>query len=247
MIAFRFFSALLAALVFPFAISLAQAMDVRGEPVAVVELFTSQGCAACPPADALLARLGARGDVVTLAYHVDYWDYVGWEDTFASPDHTELQRAYALSWGKNRVYTPQMVINGAHGLPGSHEDDVHTALSQSSLPVAVDIAMTGDGVVTASADSYAQVASDAVVWLVTYKASATVEIGRGENSGRALSYSHIVTGRQAIGMWSRTEGMNIHIPLTETLGTENDGAAVLIQQKNGDLPGPVVGAAAFAL
>ncbi|MCD7058372.1 DUF1223 domain-containing protein [Pelagibacterium xiamenense] len=246
MIAPRPILTLVAALWTAFAAPMAAGMELRSAPVAVVELFTSQGCSSCPPADALLARLGEREDVVVLAYHVDYWDYIGWEDTFASPAHTELQRAYALSWGKNRVYTPQMVVNGAHGLPGSHEDEVLNLVGQSQLPVAIDLEMTGEGVVTASAGPNAA-GGEAIVWLVTYKSGATVDVERGENSGRALSYSHIVTGRQPIGMWSRETGMEINIPCAEALGTENDGAAILIQEKNGDLPGAVIGAAAFEI
>ncbi|WP_404406729.1 DUF1223 domain-containing protein [Pelagibacterium halotolerans] len=221
-------------------------MKLRSSPIAVVELFTSQGCSSCPPADALLARLGAREDLIVLAYHVDYWNYVGWEDTFASPANTELQRAYAQSWGKSRVYTPQMVINGAHGLPGTHEAEVRALLGQSSLPITIDLVVSeNDGeVITASAEPHAT-GKNAIIWLVTYRAAATVDIERGENGGRALSYSYIVTGRQPIGMWSGETGMEITIPCDEVLGTENDGAVILIQEKNGELPGAVLGAAAF--
>jgi hypothetical protein len=79
----------------------------------LVELFTSQGCSSCPPADALLHKLARRDDVVALALHVDYWDYIGWKDTFAKAAHSARQRAYAREAGRRMVYTPQMIINGA--------------------------------------------------------------------------------------------------------------------------------------
>lgn len=221
-----------------------QALDLRVEPRAVVELFTSQGCARCPEADGLLGELGERDDIVALAYHIDYWDYAGWEDTFALPANTQLQKAYALSWGKNRVYTPQMVINGRNGMPGSHRDEVTEAVARAALPVGIALAAQDEEAVTFSAPGRAG-HGPAVIWLVTYMHGAQVVVERGENSGRALDYSHIVTARLPIGMWDPTEGASFAIPLAEMLGQRNDGAAILIQEKNGQLPGPIIGAAAI--
>src|SRR5215217_5363459 len=103
----------------------AGADSTRSRPKAVVELFTSQGCASCPSADALLTSLAEDDDVVALAYHVDYWDYVGWKDTFGNADFSDRQRDYAESWGSSRIYTPQMVVNGAKGVVGSRRSEVH--------------------------------------------------------------------------------------------------------------------------
>ena len=116
--------------------SLAQpaSAETRLRPKAVVELFTSQGCSSCPPADALLTSLADQEDVVALAYHVDYWDYVGWKDTFGEADFSDRQRAYAQSWGSSRIYTPQMVINGVKGVVGSRRGEVHGELDRASLP-----------------------------------------------------------------------------------------------------------------
>ncbi len=111
----------------------AHAGDVRPQPKAVVELFTSQGCSSCPPADALLTSLAERGDVVALAYHVNYWDYIGWEDTFGHQAYSDRQRAYAKSWGSSRIYTPQMVINGAKGMVGSKRNEVTQAVDAGGL------------------------------------------------------------------------------------------------------------------
>ena len=114
------------------------------QPKAVVELFTSQGCASCPPADALLTALSERDDVVALAYHVDYWDYVGWKDTFGQEAYSDRQRAYAKSWGSSRIYTPQMVVNGARAVVGSRRAEVQHALGSASLPLAKDLTLCGD-------------------------------------------------------------------------------------------------------
>jgi hypothetical protein len=220
----------------------ATAVELRTAPQAVVELFTSQGCASCPPADLLLNRLGHQGNVVALAYHVDYWDYAGWEDTFASPAHGELQKAYAQSWGKSRIYTPQAVINGSHGVVGSHARDVHEAIAAGRLPLTLGLRLVEDEVVHVTAPPQSGM-GEAVVWLVTFRASAEIDIERGENTGQHLVYSHIVTGRQPVGMWSPSEGTDIRIPLSEALGGQSDGAAILVQERRQDLPGPIIGAA----
>src|SRR3954470_13311811 len=117
----------------------AAAAEVRDHPKAVVELFTSQGCASCPQADARMNELGKQPDVIALAYHVDYWDYIGWKDTFGMAANSERQKSYAQSWGTSRIYTPELVVNGAKGVIASHEDDVKKALGAAALTVPVGI------------------------------------------------------------------------------------------------------------
>ncbi|WP_164730474.1 DUF1223 domain-containing protein [Pelagibacterium montanilacus] len=216
--------------------------EETAQPRAVVELFTSQGCSSCPPADALLAQLGARDDIIALAYHVDYWDYVGWEDTFALPAHGELQKSYASLWGKNRVYTPQFVVNGAVGVPGSQIAGIGDVLAQQSLPVGVVLARGDQQDLAVEIPGNGQF-SDAVIWLVSFRERGDVTIERGENSGKSLSYTHIVTGRQAVGMWSAREGASLRLPMPEITSPSSDGLAILVQEKVGELPGPIVGAA----
>lgn len=223
----------------------AGAVEIRGNVETVVELFTSQGCSRCPDADELLSELGARENVVALGYHIDYWDYIGWQDTFALPANTELQKAYAESWGKMRIYTPQMVINGESAVVGSDAAEAERAIEEAVSPLAITLRANGEESVTLQAPADAEL-PPAVVWIVTYRDSAQVAIERGENSGRALAYTHIVTGRQAIGMWDPDEGAEIVIPLEEILGTHSDGAAVIVQEKNGQLPGRILGASAFS-
>lgn len=227
-----------------FAIAPAGAIEIRDKADAVVELFTSQGCSRCPDADLLLTELGARDDVIALGYHIDYWDYIGWQDTFALPANTELQKAYAQSWGKMRIYTPQMVINGQTAVVGSDAVEAERAIEQAVALLPVSLRANGDDAVTLEVPADASL-SPAVVWIVTYRDQAEVEIERGENSGRALAYTHIVTGRQAIGMWDPHDGAQIVIPLEEILGTHSDGAAVIVQEKDGQLPGRILGASAF--
>lgn len=214
-------------------------------PKAVVELFTSQGCASCPPADALLTSLAERGDVVALAYHVDYWDYIGWEDTFGTRTFSDRQRNYAKSWGSSRIYTPQMVVNGAEGVVGSKRDAVHDALASAQLPLAVGLERHGDMLaVTIPADDSLQ---DASIWLVRYLVRADVGIDAGENAGKNMVYTQVVTDRQILGAWEAKNGTEIKLPLAGLSGAEkgNIGLAILVQDERNGLPGPILGAASF--
>lgn len=217
--------------------------DSVSRPRAVVELFTSQGCASCPPADALLTSLSEQDDVVALAYHVDYWDYAGWEDTFGAEAYSDHQRAYARSWGSSRIYTPQMVVNGAHGVVGSKRNEVHGALDGASLPLAVSIVQDGDMLKIAIPPNTSL--DDAVVWVVRYLSRADVRIETGENAGKSMVYTQVVTDRQALGMWEAASGANLKLPLPEMTAAASGGVAVLVQQENGGLPGPILGAATF--
>jgi hypothetical protein len=216
---------------------------MRERPRAVVELFTSQGCASCPPADALLTMLAETEDVVALAYHVDYWDYVGWEDTFGDPLYSDRQRAYAKSWGSSRIYTPQMVVNGANGVVGSRRSEVHGALARASLKLPVEIVREGDLLRIAIPPDAGL--DDAVVWMVTYLDRADVKIDSGDNAGKAMVYTQVVTGRQALGMWESSSGADLKLPLPEVLSQGSTGIAVIVQQERNGLPGPILGAASF--
>src|SRR5690606_31035560 len=110
-------------------------------------LFTSQGCSSCPQADAMLEEMGERDDVITLAYHVDYWDYIGWEDTFGDKENSQRQRDYAAAWGSSRIFTPQLVVNGECGVVGNKRDKVDAALATTSMPtLEVDLAESGNGI-----------------------------------------------------------------------------------------------------
>lgn len=219
------------------------AESVHARPKAVVELFTSQGCSSCPSADALLTGLAQKGDVIALAYHVDYWDYVGWKDTFAHSEFSDRQRAYAESWGSSRIYTPQMVVNGQQGVVGSRRNEVHRALDGASLPLQVDVSRHNNMLkVVIPPDSNL---ADAVVWLVTYLDRSEIAIDKGENAGKTMVYTQVVTGRQALGMWESASGASLKLPIPEVLSDTSTGIAVIVQQEQDGLPGPILGAAAF--
>jgi hypothetical protein len=239
----RFLSPAFAAALCLLAASPATAQTVRLDPKAVVELFTSQGCASCPPADALLTQLSGRDDIVALAYHVDYWDYIGWTDTFGASDNSERQRAYAARWGSSRIYTPQMVINGEKDVVASRQGEVWKALKHSDLELPVTLSADEEVITISIAGRPGQ--ETAMIWLVTYLDAAEVVIERGENGGKTMLYSHIVTNRQPLGVWDPETGTEIHMPLAEVLSGENDGIAVIVQEEEEGLPGAIIGAALY--
>ncbi|WMT86459.1 DUF1223 domain-containing protein [Pelagibacterium sp. 26DY04] len=221
----------------------AYSLEIRDRPNAVVELFTSQGCPPCPAADQLLSRMSDENNVIALAYHVNYWDYTGWADTFAISANGELQKAYASASGTNRLYTPQMIVNGARSMAGSNAEEVLDALAEADLALSMDVEAESQDVVILRAGPRSGLGA-AVVWLVAFRNSAEVEVTGGDNMGQRLSYSHIVTSRQPVGMWDPSSGAEIRIPVPEALGPDNDGFALIIQEKNGALPGRILGAAA---
>jgi hypothetical protein len=222
----------------------AAAGDLRQGAKAVIELFTSQGCSSCPKADAMFDALAKRQDVVALAYHVDYWDYIGWADTFGAKANSDLQRDYADSWGSSRIFTPQLVVNGAGSVVGSREDEVKAALAKATLPLEVNLGASKDMLeVSVAARSGL---NDAVVWLITFIDRADVAIERGENEGKEVTYSQIVTGRQVVGMWEPGSGAHLKLPLAEVLTGKSNGAVILVQEERNGLPGPILGASSFS-
>jgi hypothetical protein len=219
--------------------------EVRAHPKAVVELFTSQGCSSCPSADAKLSELQKNPDLITLAYHVDYWDYIGWTDTFGGKPNTEWQKAYAQSWGSSMIYTPELVVNGAKGVVGSRENEVSGALATATLVVPVTLSVD-DKMLDITVSPQAG-GSDAMVWLVTFKDHASVAIDRGENAGHTIDYSQIVTGRQMLGMWDPDAGTHLRLPISAILTGGANGAVIVVQTDKGGLPGPILGAASVQL
>lgn len=224
-------------------VTASQAETVRNDAKVVVELFTSQGCASCPPADALLTGLAEHENVVALAYHVDYWDYIGWRDTFGHEAFSDRQRAYAKSWGSSRIYTPQMVVNGEKAVVGSRRAEVRAAVAEAALPLDIQVRRDGDMLkvhIPPKADL-----PDAVVWLVTYLDRSDIAIDKGDNAGKSMVYTQVVTGRQILGMWEARSGAELKLPLNEMLGTGSNGLAILVQQESNGLPGPILAAAAY--
>ncbi|PJI92193.1 hypothetical protein BC777_1038 [Yoonia maricola] len=224
---------LLAILSFAGVLNATQAMAEDG-PV-VIELYTSQGCSSCPPADAMLHDLAKRDDVIALALHVDYWDYIGWKDSFANPQFTERQHAYANAANAPTVYTPQMVIGGVDHVIGSRPMQVMDALQARSREGNVfDVSLTrrGESVLVTAVPGDG---GDYVVQLVRYTPEETVSIRRGENAGRELSYANIVTSWDVIGRWDG------RAPLALEADAPGDSPVVVILQHATN--GPIVGAA----
>lgn len=192
----------------------------------VVELFTSQGCSSCPPADAILADLAEREGVIALALHVDYWDHLGWRDSFASPMHAKRQRAYAKAFGERTVFTPQIIVNGRHGVIGSRRDEVEAAVgaaASATMPVDLGIAAEAGGLTVTLAATRTPMPAARVLFVV-YAHPQTVAITRGENSGQAVTYHNVVTGLMRLGEW-HGEARRWDLPIPQ----EARGVAILVQ------------------
>lgn len=212
----------------------------------LIELFTSQGCSSCPPADALLGDYVDRDDIIALSFAVDYWNYLGWEDTFGKREHTNRQYGYAATRGDNQVYTPQMVVAGRWHVVGSDRAALDDAiLAAEALPtVDLSIVNTGDGLAVEIGAAGGDAPTYGTLWLVMYEDAATVSIGRGENAGRTVTYNHIVLEMHGLAMW-RGEAMSIELPAMELSEVGADGCVVILQQTYGGAPGPVIAAAEY--
>ena len=215
---------------------LASPAQAEDTPV-VVELFTSQGCSSCPPADAFLHKLADREDVIALAMHVDYWDYIGWKDIFASAENTKRQRAYARAGGRKMIYTPQMIINGREHVVGNRPRDVVDLINKHKSgagDVDLDVARNGNTLrIDATAGNGLK--NTLVVQLIRYKPKSTVDIKRGENAGRRLSYANVVTEFSVLREWDTRK------PLSMTAKVEGDAPVVVLVQHKG--VGPIAAVA----
>lgn len=216
---------------------------LAGECLPVVELFTSQGCSSCPPADRLFESYAARKDLVALSLNVDYWDYIGWKDTLASPKYSLRQREYARARGDGQVYTPQMVVNGRAHAVGHDRRGIDAALEQSAAamraaPVTFTVASSG-AAIEVSGDAAATRSQPAIVWLVAISPEQRVKVERGENSGRVLTYHNVVREMSEIGTLS---GPSATFPVDKAKLARTEGLrhAALIQSGRG---GPLVAAA----
>lgn len=189
----------------------------------VVELFTSQGCSSCPPADVMLNDLASDPSIIALALHVDYWDYLGWRDEFASPAYTDRQNAYARAAGARTIYTPQFIVGGVDHVVGAKPMDVSShirAHAAADSGVSVSVVQSGNGLrISADAASRANM----VVQVVRYTPSQTVEVLRGENAGRSIVYANIVTAWDQIATWDGAAPLQ----LTATLSGSQPGVVIV--------------------
>ena len=219
----------------PLAALLLLAAPLRADPV-VVELFTSQGCSSCPPADAMLGELIAREDVIALSLHVDYWDWIGWEDTFADPAFSARQRDYAAVARSNVVYTPQFIVGGSDQVAGP------TGMELSEL-VARHAGATGDVLRVASTAAGREVmvmatgGAGGVLVLVNFLPEATVRVLHGENAGQDITYHNVVRSWSVLADWDGGEASVVVPP-----APPGQRQAVLAQAQTGGRPGPIRGA-----
>ncbi|MFT6453063.1 MAG: hypothetical protein ACJA06_002572 [Halocynthiibacter sp.] len=212
---------------------------LAGDGPVVVELYTSQGCSSCPPADAYLAeRLVGRKDVLALALHVDIWDYIGWKDKFGAPEYTARQRAYAARAGHRSIYTPQFIVGGRDHVVGHKPTELANLIAAHRAgPDMVEISATSTGgalAVSITALSAAKTPREMIVLVALYNPGADVAIKRGENAGRTIRYANIVTDLIELGAW---DGRGPFAARLEGMGSRR--AAVIVQ---GAGTGPVIGA-----
>ncbi|MEO0401375.1 MAG: DUF1223 domain-containing protein [Pseudomonadota bacterium] len=183
---------------------------VAAQSPVVVELFTSQGCSSCPPADKLLHELAGRDDVIALALHVDYWDYIGWKDEFADPNYANRQRGYAIEGNRRSIYTPQMIINGTTDIVGARPMELSKAIADHAakpVPVALDVSRAGD-TITISATA-ARSTGPLLVHMVRYQPERTAKITRGENAGHTISYANVTQEWKILQEWDGVTDLNL--------------------------------------
>ncbi len=225
-----------------FALAAATALSIlpvalRADNPVVVELFTSQGCSSCPPADRVLAHVAEYDNVIALALHVDYWDYLGWKDSFANPAFSARQRRYARNWNERSVYTPQIVVQGVEYMVGSRGDAVQRQIMQyEEHNVTVNVSITfSNGSATITIEPQGQNVAPCAIYLVGYSDGAEITIERGELRGRTLHYTNIVKSWETIANWDGRSSISLR---AENLSDLN---YVVIVQEAGQ--GPILAAA----
>lgn len=223
------------------------AEEAAKPPKGVVELFTSQGCASCPPADAMLENLIRQGDVIALSYHVDYWNYLGWKDTMGSKENTERQYAYARTLGRSNVYTPQAVINGRDHMSGSDLRGINAKLDAlhkegKGLTVDVKTVRRGDELEINIGPGKGK----ANVVIAYFDRNQVIQVEKGENAGRKITYWHMVNDLQTVGMWDG-KPLRLVLPANVMEAKRHEGCVVLLQSASakGD-PADIRGAAILA-
>ncbi|TBD06789.1 thioredoxin family protein [Rhizobium beringeri] len=214
-----------------------------GTPKGVVELFTAQGCSSCPPADAAFRKLVNQGDVIALAYHVDYWNYLGWADTLSSKENTERQYGYARTMGRSNVYTPQAIVNGRGHLAGADLNGINSKIDTFSsegngLTVPISAAMRGDELEIKIGAGQGK----ANVVMVYFDKEKTIDVEKGENSGQKISYLHSVTNVETVGMWDG-KATSLTLPASVLQRPQLEGCAILLQSATADGdPAAILGA-----
>jgi hypothetical protein len=224
----------------------------HADPRAVVELFTSQGCSSCPPADKIIGELAKDPSIIAMSMPIDYWDYLGWKDTLADSRFSARQKAYSRMRGDRDVYTPQAVINGSLHVIGSDRESIENAIHatrEEGGVMSIPVTMTQSGkqlTVSVAAASKAPVAQHGEVWICSISKAVPISIGRGENRGQEITYHNVVRNLVKLGDWSGNSG-SWTVPLETVAHDGVDAAVAIVQDGSRDKPGPMLGAAYTSL
>ena len=219
----------------------------HADPRAVIELFTSQGCSSCPPADKVIGDLAKDPNVIALSMPIDYWDYLGWKDTLADSRFSARQKAYSHMRGDRDVYTPQAVVNGSAHVIGSDRASIESAIKDTEksagvMSVPVTMTLTGKQINVSVAAAKSPTAARGEVWICSISKSVPISISRGENRGQEITYHNVVRNVLKVGDWNGSPG-SWTVPLENISRDGVDAAAVYVQDGNREKPGPMLGAA----
>ena len=223
----------------------------HADPRAVVELFTSQGCSSCPPADKIIGELARDPNVIALSMPIEYWDYLGWKDTLADSRFSARQKAYSHMRGDRDVYTPQVIVNGSANVIGSDRAGIESAIHDTQkasgvMSVPVTMTLSGKQINVSVAASKAATPAHGEIWICSVSKAVPISIGRGENRGREVTYYNVVRNLLKVGDWNGSSG-SWTVPLENISRDGVDAAVVFIQDGNREKPGPMLGAAYTAL
>ena len=212
----------------------------------MVELFTSQGCSSCPPADKILGELSNDPSIIAMSWPIDYWDYLGWKDTLADSRFSARQRAYSQVRGDREVYTPQVVVNGSAHVIGSNRAGIENAIDETIkndnvMSVPVKLSLTGHQIKVSVAAGKIPAVSHGEVWICSIARSVPIAISRGENRGLEITYHNVVRNLLKVGDWNGVSE-SWTVPMENVAREGVDGAVVYVQDGSRDQPGPMLGA-----
>ena len=223
----------------------------HADPRAVIELFTSQGCSSCPPADKIIGELAKDPSVIALSMPIDYWDYLGWKDTLADSRFSARQKAYSHARGDRNLYTPQAIVNGSAQVIGSDLAGIEGAIKNTGkaggvMSVPVTMTLSGKLINVSVAASKEPTAAHGEVWICSVSKAIPISIGRGENRGQQITYYNVVRNLLKVGDWNGSSG-SWTVPLENISREGVDAAVVYVQDGNREKPGAMLGAAYTAL
>jgi hypothetical protein len=212
-----------------------------GKGFAVVELFTSEGCSSCPPADEVAAKLQKEfsGNVYFLEFHVDYWDYIGWKDGFAKSAYTERQREYGETFNLNSVYTPQAVVNGKKELVGSREQQLRTTIQEQlkeSSTASVELSAKAGSANTITATYKVSGAGKSSLHIALVQLKAVTDVRRGENAGHQLSHTNIVRAFETVAV-NGDANSTINLAIPANLSRKDVKVVAFVQDKSSKIIG----------